>query len=348
MTRILFRVDAGQILHVAMGHAFRCLALAEEMKFYGAESLFLMREEQAGNDFIRRRDFQVTVLSESASAHEELAAMQALKPDVVVFDLLQTPEGITQQLQQMGVIVVILDDLGQKTLRADLLVNGSLIQSNHVYAGEIGRQLLGPRYAILGSDFDKKRNSRAKTGPVKEILVTMGGADPRGFTPIVANSLVENGIGEHITVVQGPAFAKATVVENAHFRMKTQVRVQENVPDLSILMVAADLVVSAAGRTAYELAVTGTPCVLVPTAAHEVDVAEALVAVGAAQAVSSAEEDCLRRELVGLVATACDPNIRIGMAKAGRRFIDGGGRQRVAKAINDLGRSRARNGWGKD
>ncbi len=348
MTRILFRVDAGQILHVAMGHAFRCLALAQEMKLCGAESLFLMREEKAGNNFIRRGGFGVTLLGDAASVPEEFAAMQALEPDVVVFDLLEIPEGLTQSLRQAGVIVVVLDDLGQKALSADLLVNGSLIQSNHIYAGEIGQRLLGPAYAILGSDFDEKRNRRVKTGPVKKILVTMGGADPRGFTPIVANSLVENGIGEHVTVVQGPAFSKTTVVENAHFRMKTQVRVQENVPDLSILMVAADLVVSAAGRTAYELAVTGTPCVLVPTAAHEVDVAEALVAAGAALAVSTAEEECLRRELVGLVARACDPHIRIGMAKAGRRLIDGGGRQRVAKAINDLGRSRAGNGWGKD
>ncbi len=341
--RIVFRVDAGQIHHVAMGHAVRCLALANDLRTRGYEVLFLMREERSGNAFVAHQGFDV-VLTES---RDQIGQIARLHPDVAVFDVMDIGDAALGDLRAKGVKVVVIDDLGQKDLSADLVVNGNVVAGNHHYTGDVGSSLLGPSFAILGGDFDGKCNRRS-SATLDSILVTMGGADPRGFTPIVVNSLVEKGIGKDILVVKGPAYGDRPIAKNMETGIKTQVRVQESVPDLSMLMVAADLVVSAGGRTAYELAATGTPSVLVPTAPHEVEVAKAMVAKGVAMAVSDADEGCLRRELVALVQSTSDLETRRRMADAGLRLIDGKGRSRVIDALVNLGRNREGFGWGND
>ncbi|MFT7618908.1 MAG: UDP-2,4-diacetamido-2,4,6-trideoxy-beta-L-altropyranose hydrolase [Planctomycetota bacterium] len=346
MSKVLFRVDAGQILHVAMGHAFRCVSLAEDLKDKGEEVVFLMREDPLGNDFVRSRGFQVLTLSSDRDITQSTAKILDLEPNLVVFDLLHLEEAETRLIHEARIPVVVIDDLGQKTVHADLVVNGNILDSHHEYAGHIGNKLLGPSFIVLGRQFDGRRNERVNP-ELDKILVTMGGADPMGFTPTVVKSLVENNIGKSITVVQGPAFGSRSDMKNIHFGMKTQVRVQENVPDLSMLMVAADLVVSAGGRTAYELAATGTPSVLVPTADHEVEVAQALVASGAAKAVAVAAEECIRSELAVLVEEAADLATRQRMAQAGLRLVDGKGRERVTNALMELGQRSVGTGWGK-
>lgn len=347
MAKVLFRVDAGQIHHVAMGHASRCVSLAQDLHARGYDMVFLMRDDPQGQDFVRSRGFDVVSLNAELSAKQSTEEILGLDPDLVIFDLLHANEEQTRALVDAGVALVVVDDLGHKTVHADLIVNSHLLSCNHVYEGRIASQLLGPSYCILGSQFDGLRNVRANH-ELDEIVVTMGGADPMGFTEVVLNTLVEMDIAKRITVVKGPAFAGHLDIKNLKFGMKTQVRVQENVPNLSMLMVAADLVVSACGRTAYELAATGTPCVLVPTAPHEVEVAQALVDIGAALAVSSAEQKSIRCELEALVQTAAQLAVRQEMAQAGLQLIDGQGRKRVTTAMMELQEGRVGIGRGRN
>ena len=95
-------------------------------------------------------------------------------------------------------------------------------------------------------------------------------------------------------------------------------------PGLEEQLHAADVAVSAAGMTAYELSCAGVPAALVPVAANQRRVARALAASGLA--VSG-------RGVGALVEQLADGRVRESLASAGPAAVDGYGAFRVRDAL---------------
>ena len=100
-------------------------------------------------------------------------------------------------------------------------------------------------------------------------------------------------------------------------------------------MLQADLAVSAAGQTLYELAHVGCPVVAVRMAENQEGQMRAFAAAGTLLPGGSVEKDA---DFSGVRATVgrllADPAARAAMSAAGRRMVDGGGARRVAEAIS--------------
>ena len=102
-------------------------------------------------------------------------------------------------------------------------------------------------------------------------------------------------------------------------------------------MLEADLAISAAGQTLYELACTGCPTVAIKVASNQEGQLRAMESDGLIQAICvESTEDILINLKIKLVSLLSDGNARQTMVKAGQDMIDGKGGPRVAQKIYGL------------
>jgi spore coat polysaccharide biosynthesis predicted glycosyltransferase SpsG len=188
--------------------------------------------------------------------------------------------------------------------------------------GEVAtaRLLPGPAYTPIDPAFAAYRRDR--TGPVRDALVTIGGAHAtrRLVGPAIA-ALRSVFPGVRIHVASGAAEPDAQDVLALPFPS-------------SLLDVIGDIdvAVSAAGLTASELACAGVPSVLVPAASNQLRVTAGFGAAGAALIV---EPDAPESSLAIAVARLADPKVRADLADAGPALVDGHGAARVAAALKE-------------
>lgn len=330
--RAVFRVDAGRVRGIALGHAFRCLALAQELRSsFDAEALFVMRDLEGGPSVVRRRGFPVLTLAESAGAEEESRVLLQAAGDVYVFDLIGMGPDAPAAIMRSGKRVVLIDDSGRAPAHADIVVCGNAGAGFDARAADDGRAVWyrGPEYCILGSGFADAPPRRC-SGEIRGILVTMGGADPAGLTERVVAELADWDRRVTIEIVLGPAVRECAAVGSLASR-HPGMRVSHDVGDLAALMRRADVGICAGGRTLYEMAATGTPAVVIPSIGHEERFVERLLQQGERFFRPLLPPEIPR--LGEVLRALAPPEVRQAMSGAGQRLIDGRGCRRVAAVL---------------
>jgi spore coat polysaccharide biosynthesis predicted glycosyltransferase SpsG len=244
--------------------------------------------------------------------------------------------------------LIVIDDLNDRYLPADLLINGNITACNLGYIPD-KRLLLGPEYVLLREEFrncpPKKIVERARN-----LMVTIGGSDQLDLMSLVLNSL--SSLDLHIKAVIGPHFKGRERLESMAKRQKSNsfIELVEN-PDMADLMHWADLAVSAGGSTLYELCATGTPAAVLAIADNQVPAACALDKQGCVwylgfhdevlgygvEAFRDIKKENSPKNLTQAVKTlAQDYFRRSRMSCRGQVLVDGLGTKRCAAVIREI------------
>ncbi len=183
-----------------------------------------------------------------------------LSPDVVVNDRLDTGADEIRRLKAAGLCVVNFEDLGTGARHADLVVNAIYpeleVLPNHHF---------GPRYFCPRAEF-VLTSSRPVVERVERVLVTFGGVDPANLTRQVLAALDEpcRDRGIALEVVVGRGYAAFETL--APF---SSVPITQAVADMADRIRSADVVITSAGRTVFEIACLGTPAIVLAQNARE-------------------------------------------------------------------------------
>ena len=250
--RILF-VTAGYP-KIGMGHIYRALTLAHEITDHHIRFLCTKESELAAKR-IAEKDYD-TVLQTGDLAEDVLG----LKPDLVVNDILDTTTGYIRRLNSEGVKVVNFEDIGPGAKEADLVVNALYPHTDQTP----GNHLCGPDYFCLRDEFaEVKKHQFHKQ--VRSLLITFGGTDPNNFTLRTIQTLYDRCLRHQIFIylVTGPGYLHKAELEN-HLRKldKSTFEYIHQTGVMSAIMEKADIAVSSAGRTVYELAHMRIPSVI--------------------------------------------------------------------------------------
>ncbi|MEU8247047.1 glycosyltransferase [Nonomuraea sp. NPDC048916] len=159
-------------------------------------------------------------------------------------------------------------------------------------------------------------------GSVPRVLCCFGGTDSAGVAPAWTRALLDTGLP-----------FRATVVTPRKFRADGPVTVIPPTDRLPQLMAEADLVVSAAGSTVWELLYLGVPTALTWVAANQLVGYEPLVRDGIAAGLGPRADAAAIEALARLLA---DAGLREKYGRRGSGLIDGRGRERVADALLTL------------
>jgi UDP-2,4-diacetamido-2,4,6-trideoxy-beta-L-altropyranose hydrolase len=331
--RVAFRAEASE--QVGFGHLRRCVSLAVALRELDVTCIFLVSREPQVHNLLDRVGFGHAVIDAAFPLDETIALVKQTQSDVLVVDSYNYGGDHFQEFASAGFGVVAIDDLANRELGVDLVVNASPGAEGLQYRGT--RQttyLLGPRYALLRPEFGREPHRRIRAH-VERVLVTLGGGDPYQLTARLVAWIAETLPRAVIDVVLGPlAGAELGCLKDS------RVCVHRDVLDMRSLMLRADVAVNAGGQTTYELAATGTPSLTIRLADNQQQNIEQLEAARVLNFVGDACDTNLKVSLSrALVQISEDIAVRRNMSARGRALVDGQGATRVAHAIAEMART---------
>jgi len=300
----------------------------------GVESLFLLEGDTTTVEWAKAVGFSVQPIPAEAEPEETWRCIQDYQAEAVVVDSYRLQSDFYRALAGRGVLTAAIDDLADRELPVDLVVNGSMGAEGLPYRVATCTQLmLGPRYILLRSEFSAPPE-RIIAKDARRALITVGGSDPRDLTPRLMRWAVAAIPGITLDVVVGPLFTNRGSIERAVREMAGRTTLHFNPPDMRRLMLMADLALSGGGQTLYELAAAGTPTIAIRTADNQTlnligfAKAEAIVWVG--DAVDGELERKVKQSVSQL---AGDATRRTALSEGGRTLVDGRGAERTARVI---------------
>ena len=328
MKSILFRADGNDKL--GLGHIVRCLALADELKKYlDLEVKFITKYEE-GKKNIEEKNYNVTLVED-----DELSQISNLTTGdtLLVTDFLNTDNRYISEIRRKtGLKVVCIDNNTKlKRIDADIVINANVFDKGETKVIGTTRYFWGPKYMVLRKEFEEAFKEKKKLiVEVKEILVMFGGTDPKGYTLKVADALKKLQNSVHITLILGPGFSYSNkldeiISEDGKFDVFSDPR------NLIKLMKKADMAITAAGITLYELAALGVPSIAVPQAKHQEDIAKAFEIFGACINIGVSPDN--KQIYKSTIRVMGDDSLRRQLSENAPKFVDGKGAERVIKLL---------------
>jgi UDP-2,4-diacetamido-2,4,6-trideoxy-beta-L-altropyranose hydrolase len=338
---LLVRADASPT--IGWGHAIRSLALAQTWIKGGKRATLLSWElppplttawEGSGACVVPLRSQPGTL----ADATETGRAARDSGASWVVLDSNIFQANYPRELQSAGLRVLRIDD-GRCPAAAccsDIVLNQNVNATAGLYSSVNPHctLLLGPRYALLRQTFLEPWPARPLAHRVQRVLVTMGGSDPANVTVKALDALrsIANHLMEVVAVVGG-SNSHLPQLEHQITSFPCSCRIELSPRDIVHWMARADLAISAAGTTCWELAHLGLPSVLVACAEDQLPIAGYLhehgyaLSLGWHQAVSA---EAIARAVTDLSGS---PERRAALSAAGKSLVDGKGAERVARTM---------------
>lgn len=332
---VLIRADAS--VELGSGHVMRCAALGMRLMAHGVSVHFVCADlPLLLGDWLRDRGFGLTVLSavEINSWRADLVATCEVVRRVGHVDLLIVDHYGLDQAWESGMRpytqrILVIDDLADRDHDCDLLLDQNLHENalgRYEQRVPLGvRLFLGPRYALLRTEFDELGLVRIRDGSVKQLLVFFGGTDPGNHTLRIIDALRTLGPLEfESVVVLGPAHLYRDVVHKRAINLP-RVKVLDSTDQMAHLIMQADLGIGTCGVAAWERCALGLPCLVVVSAENQREDAEILHRLGAvdnlgdADLVSTSDWVCALQRILESPQRVCAMADAAGKVMAGRQ-----------------------------
>ncbi len=341
---LILRADASA--QIGTGHVMRCLALAQAWREQGGRVVFVTHQIDPGLSTRLTGDgCEVHAMEASpgttSDAAQTIGVAQRFRSACVVADGYVFDAAYQQAIRDADLRVMVIDDHGHiGAYHADLILDQNLgaEEGDYTHRPPHTKLLLGTDYALLRNDFRSIQGwQRTIPTRARNLLVTLGGADPPNMTLKVIHTIDALGIQELEAVfVVGAANPHWESLQEAARASKTVVQLIRNTTDIPKLMQWADITVCAGGSTCWEVCYLGLPCLIVVLADNQLRIAGGMdragcgINLGWAQVVSVS---ATAQQLIGLID---DQARREKMSSKARRLVDGYGAVRVVEQIQCL------------
>lgn len=268
--RIAFVTDGG--LKMGMGHIYRSISIAEELKDT-AEICFVTKSDRLVVNRIEKSRFRVY---EIKSDRESVAAIESIRPDIIIVDRLEIERKLAAEMKAAcNSKLVLFCNLSEANKIADVVVNaiigrkfGSRLENERIYDKSTETiYFFGPRYMVLKNDFyEFRRQEKLPRSTIKKILLVFGGSDPSNLTSKALNGFQKSGSEFEISVILGTHFVYFDEFQEILHRFQHQnvsIEIFRDVSCVAELMFKADLVVTSPGISVFEALSVWTPVIVV-------------------------------------------------------------------------------------
>jgi len=234
---------------IGLGHIYRTINIANDILNH---NLMFLTDKKSKNGYekIKSLNYNVSIQKKE----NILDDISEINPDVVINDILNTSVEYMKGLKGKCNKVINFEDCGKGAKYADIVINALYPEEKALK----NKNYFGHKYFIARDEFIFSKQKTVNK-EVKRILITFGGTDPNNFTLKVLNTIYSNCIKENITidVIAGLGYSEFNTLKKFN-----NINVKQNVKNISTYMENADLIFSSAGRTVYEIAMIGTPSII--------------------------------------------------------------------------------------
>jgi spore coat polysaccharide biosynthesis predicted glycosyltransferase SpsG len=272
--KAVFRCDATPA--IGFGHLSRCIALAEAFRMSGVDNAFAGLFDAPAKDQIAAAGFdRIDLAGPVNSGTEEPDELGCL----VVIDSYRTDAAYLEGLKVTGTATVVIDDF--RSLPAypcDVVLNFT-VEAPALGYPEGPLLLLGPEYFPARRRLVELRpesTGRDRQGLVRNLLIAVGGADPKHLGQRLVDILRERHAGTCLRLVA--ANDADPDCELGGFLQGSRVLPRQ--PDLSEPLLWADACVTGGGLIKYESAFMGVPAAALAQNAGQAGESRALAGAG--------------------------------------------------------------------
>jgi len=343
----VLRTDGGGAL--GFGHVNRCLVLADAIRDRGGSPEIVLGASDAGvRSHIAKSGHSYRQLDPAQMFDREQTLQEAAR---AIFDFSHTQtraniedaSSLLLSLNEYGVRTLLIDAKGDEclsslsTMTVDVLaIPYAGAETQTVLPGTI-TDVRGPQYFVLNRAF-LSRPFEARPAPevARQILVTAGGSDPTQLTLFFLDVLEKISTSIDVHVVIGPGFSEelTAAIEARAERMPHETLLIYAPDSLADEMFRADLALSASGLTKYELAYSGTPCILLSIDDNHAEANDPFAALGTCHDAGKADDTTVEAVVVEFEKLLGDIECRCNLAAAGRAAVDGQGTQRLLDLLD--------------
>ena len=321
--KIVFHFKA--TAELGFGHFYRALALANRL--YYNEIVFLCSEFDEG---LKNRIS--TIGFKYYLSTDPINALQEIGPTILINDVLDTTEEFMQQIRSFIPLIVNFEDLGPGTKYADLTFNAlyeglSLDPSHHG----------GAHYAIMREEFLflSKRIIREK---VEVITATFGGSDPNNIVFHCAEILPEHFPNIEFRFILGPGYKHDKDAISKCVATFSNGQLIDASADMVKHLSESDIVITSGGRTVFEAAACGTPCIVICQNERELKHRHITSRDGVINLGLFEERESVSNLVEAIKELVRNPKHRTLLSERSRGLVDGLGIFRVIGFIEKIAR----------
>ena len=328
--RFVFRADAS--VTQGSGHVMRCLTLAEEVVAEGHEVVFASAVASIGwLDAALRDSGYPTVAVEVDRIDRD--ALLALEPDWVVVDSYRIAAGEISALDEAVAVLAIVDG-DARGIEAALYLEQNLGSDNQPWPGRESRMLAGAHYALIRDGFiSARRPNPARIIDVPHVTAFMGGTDPTGVIVAVA---------EQLALVSMPFTLTVVAPERFHGEVAAALPAAQVIApttDLPALLGRSDVIVSAAGTSAWDVCTLAVPALFIGVVDNQSASLRALIDGGYALGVDLAAGGDVTEIAPAVASLLSNQALRDSLSARCAGQFDGLGKNRVVAAMTASTRS---------
>lgn len=331
----IFRCDA--TADIGFGHLSRCIALAEAFRLCTVDSSFAGLFDAPAKDQIavagfHRIDLAYPVNSGTGERDGLSGAMDNDDGSFVVIDSYRADETYLTDLKALGSATVVLDDFGAlETYPCDVILNFTW------EAGSLGYPegpllLLGPDYFPARRQLVELRPrsiERQRRGAVRNLLIAIGGADPKRIAARLVRILREDHSGICLRVIATNEADLAELLTG--FAPGSLVLPRQ--PDLSEQLLWADATITGGGLIKYESAFMGVPAAAISQNEGQAGETRALTRAGLVFDLGLADDRSDEELASALDKFFADGALRDGLATRMRETFPPDSSAHAARAI---------------
>ena len=303
---------------VGLGHLARCSAIREALAELGAQAELLVSGDEGG------------WLQEPGAA---LARVQGA--DIALVDSYLAPASFYEEVARRAAVGVYLDDYLRLDYPRGVVVNGAVGAEDLPYPFKKGTTyLLGVGYFPLRREFwDAPRVPIRER--VESVLLTFGGSDAAGMTPVALQEVVRRFPQARKRVVVGQWFKDVSAIEKAA-DSRTELIFAPAPDAMRELMLASDMAVASAGQTLYELAKIGLPTLALAEAENQSNNARGWEEAGFIVCAGRARDPGVQDAMASGLDRLASREERESRGARGREAMRGAGARRLAKVLLEL------------
>ncbi|MCR4650617.1 MAG: hypothetical protein K5662_02565 [Lachnospiraceae bacterium] len=369
----IFRADGNK--DIGAGHVMRCLTVADELRKLGTDPVFVCADTEP-EKMITDRGYEVICLNsdyrqmegEVPSLAKVLKTRTGDHTDItLVIDSYFITDGYLNAIRHMGIRTVVIDDLCEKRIPADVVINYNAYADAGRYRelysgavrcdadagksayntdGHIAEKVSGSESAdkiktalYVGSRFIPVREMFLNRGykvrkKVENVLITTGGSDISGIGCRILESLIgDTGVTFYVIAGRFNPYIDRLKELAAD---KDNVIVYDHVDDMAGLFLKCDIAITAGGSTTYELCAIGLPFICFSYADNQEQVVEYMDDHGIASDAGAYHRagDLVIHNIRNIYDRYREYyDIRKSHSDMGLRLVDGKGAGRMARII---------------
>ncbi len=319
-----------------IGHFMRCLALAEEFVLRGARVLFSADVDEVPFALQQLEERGLTHRPAGHRVDDFVTMLDEETPDIVVIDSYTLPVEVYDAVSRRARTIAIVDG-DPAGRRAQFYLDQNLDAELARWPLPDGAvRLAGLDYALMRTELLEARERRVDTvvHDTPAVFAFFGGTDAMGVAPLAARALIDTGLPLRARVVAATAQLRSEL-ESMVAGPDQHLEVIAPTSRLAEEILAADVVIAAAGTSSWELLCLEAACVFVPVADNQLPAYRRMIDSGAALGAGTLDE--VRKD-PGLLAASMrtvlmDQGLRQQLRGRGGGMVDGLGRTRVVDRV---------------